>query len=59
LLQLVRLIQPSNSRQFSETDALLIRGWLVRHIMEDGCHEHKLPSFAKHEGTRIIYMGLL
>lgn len=40
-------------------DALLVRTWSVRHIMDDGCHEHKLPSFAKLEGTRIIYRGLL
>jgi uncharacterized protein (DUF488 family) len=36
-------------------DAFLIRGWTVRHIMDDGCHEHKLPAFATVEGRRIHY----
>jgi Uncharacterized conserved protein len=36
-------------------DALLVRGWSVRHIMDDGCHAHKLPAFARLEGMRIIY----
>jgi uncharacterized protein (DUF488 family) len=40
-------------------DALLVRGWSVRHLMDDGCRKHKLPSFATLEGTRIIYRGLL
>jgi uncharacterized protein (DUF488 family) len=40
-------------------DAFLVRGWSVRHIMEDGCHEHKLPPFAHPEGTRILYRDLL
>jgi uncharacterized protein (DUF488 family) len=40
-------------------DAFLVRGWQVRHILEGGCREHKLPPFAKPEGTRIIYSGLL
>jgi uncharacterized protein (DUF488 family) len=38
-------------------DAFLVRGWPVRHILDDGCHEHKLPSFAAVDGTRILYCG--
>jgi uncharacterized protein (DUF488 family) len=38
-------------------DALLVREWPVRHIVDDGCHEHKLPAFANPEGTRILYSG--
>jgi uncharacterized protein (DUF488 family) len=41
------------------SDAFLVRGWSVRHIMDEGCHEHKLPPFAHPEGTRIFYRGLL
>jgi uncharacterized protein (DUF488 family) len=40
-------------------DALLVRGWSVRHIMDDGCHAHKLPGFARLEGMRIIYSAPL
>jgi uncharacterized protein (DUF488 family) len=40
-------------------DAFLVRGWLVRHIMDNGCREHQLPPFARPEGTQIIYRGLL
>jgi uncharacterized protein (DUF488 family) len=40
-------------------DALLVRGWSVRHIMDDGCHAHKLPPFARPEGHSIIYRDLL
>jgi len=36
-------------------DAFLVRGWKVRHILDDGCHEHKLPPFARPQGTRIYY----
>jgi uncharacterized protein (DUF488 family) len=39
-------------------DAFLVRNWNVQHIRDDGCHEHKLPTFAKPEGTRIIYSRL-
>ena len=39
-------------------DAFLVRQWIVRHIMEDACHEHKLPSFAQPVGAQIIYRGL-
>jgi uncharacterized protein (DUF488 family) len=39
-------------------DAFLVRGWSVRHILDDGCHEHELPTFAKPKGTRIYYSGL-
>jgi len=40
-------------------DALLVRAWGVRHILDDGCHEHKLPPFARPAGQRIIYRDLL
>ena len=40
-------------------DAFLIRGWEVRHIMDNGCHEHKLPPFAQPEGAKIYYRGLV
>ena len=36
-------------------DAFMVRGWSVRHILEDRCQEHKLPPFAKPTGTRILY----
>ena len=36
-------------------DAFVVRGWNVRHIVDDRCHEHRLPPFAKPEGTRIYY----
>lgn len=39
-------------------DAFLVRGWEVRHIMDDGCHMHKLPPYAQTEGQRIFYRGL-
>jgi uncharacterized protein (DUF488 family) len=38
-------------------DAFLVRGWTVRHVLDDGCHAHKLPSFARVEGNRIYYSG--
>lgn len=37
-------------------DAFLVRGWIVRHILDDGCHEHRLPPFARPEGQRIFYL---
>jgi uncharacterized protein (DUF488 family) len=40
-------------------DAFVIRRWSVRHILDNGCHEHKLPPFAQTEGSRIFYRGLL
>lgn len=40
-------------------DALVIRNWTVRHVMDNGCHEHKLPPFARPEGKKIFYRGLL
>jgi uncharacterized protein (DUF488 family) len=40
-------------------DAFVIRDWSVRHITDNGCHEHKLPPFAQPEGTKIFYRGLL
>lgn len=36
-------------------DAFLVRGWPVRHILEDRCEEHHLPPFAKPDGTTILY----
>ncbi|HEX2225617.1 MAG TPA: DUF488 domain-containing protein [Candidatus Binatia bacterium] len=39
-------------------DAFLTRGWNVRHIMDNGCHEHKLPPFAQPEGAKIYYPAL-
>jgi uncharacterized protein (DUF488 family) len=38
-------------------DAFLAREWEVRHIMDNGCHEHKLPPFAQLEGNQIYYRG--
>ena len=40
-------------------DAFFAREWTVRHIMDNGCHEHKLPPFAQLEGKQIYYRGLL
>jgi uncharacterized protein (DUF488 family) len=40
-------------------DAFFVRVRAVRHIMDDGCHEHKLPPFAQPEGTQISYRELL
>jgi len=40
-------------------DAFLVRGWQVRHILNDRCYEHKLTPFARPENTRIIYSGLI
>jgi uncharacterized protein (DUF488 family) len=36
-------------------DALLVRGWSARHILEDHCEEHALTSFARVRGTQILY----
>lgn len=36
-------------------DAFVVRGWLVRHILDDGCKAHRLPPFAHQSGTRILY----
>jgi uncharacterized protein (DUF488 family) len=40
-------------------DAFLVRGWPVLHIMDDGCHEHKSPAFARPQGVKIYYPGLV
>jgi len=40
-------------------DAFLVRGWPVRHIMDDGCHAHKLPPFARPQGQTIMYRDLM
>lgn len=36
-------------------DAFLVRGWPVRHIMENRCEPHSLPAFAEPIGKQIIY----
>lgn len=36
-------------------DALQVRGWSVRHILDDRCEEHRLPPFARPAGSRILY----
>jgi len=36
-------------------DALTVRRWSVRHILEGRCEEHRLPPFARPTGTRIVY----
>jgi uncharacterized protein (DUF488 family) len=36
-------------------DAFVVRGSSVRHIMDHGCYEHKLPAFAIPKGTEIYY----
>ena len=36
-------------------DAFVVRGWTARHILEDRCEEHQLPSFARVDGTRVLY----
>ena len=36
-------------------DAFLVRGSSVRHIMDNGCYEHKLPAFAIPKGNDIYY----
>jgi uncharacterized protein (DUF488 family) len=36
-------------------DAFLARGYSVRHILDDGCHEHHFPPFAILNGTKIFY----
>ena len=40
-------------------DAFLVRNWLVRHIRDDGCHEHKLAPFARPQGVKIYYPGMV
>ncbi|MCS7173452.1 MAG: DUF488 domain-containing protein [Armatimonadetes bacterium] len=40
------------------SDAFLVRGWNVRHITDRGCAPHRLPRFARVEGTRILYPAL-
>ena len=36
-------------------DAFLVRGLSVRHIVDNGCYEHRLPPFAIPSGTKILY----
>jgi uncharacterized protein (DUF488 family) len=38
-------------------DALLVRSWQVRHILQDRCEPHSLTRFAQPQGTRLIYSG--
>ena len=40
-------------------DAFLVRGWTVSHIFDDGCRKHRLPAFARPEGMKIYYPGLV
>lgn len=40
-------------------DAFLVRGWEVRHIVDNGFLPHQLPPYARPEGQRIVYPGLL
>src|SRR5262245_37335576 len=36
-------------------DAFLVRGFSVRHIMDNGCYEDKLPKFAIPKGIQITF----
>jgi uncharacterized protein (DUF488 family) len=36
-------------------DAFTVRGYTVRHILDDGCHQHALPEFAEPVGKQIFY----
>ena len=36
-------------------DALTVRNWPVRHLMDDTCHLHALTAFARATGVRIVY----
>jgi uncharacterized protein (DUF488 family) len=36
-------------------DALTVRSWSVRHILDDGCAAHRLPPFAEPTGAHILY----
>lgn len=36
-------------------DAFVVRGFPARHILNDGCHAHQLPPFARSEGKKILY----
>lgn len=36
-------------------DAFVVRGWSVRHILEDRCEAHQLPAFARARGAQILY----
>jgi uncharacterized protein (DUF488 family) len=36
-------------------DAFTVRGWTVRHILDDRCEEHRLTPFARPDGARILY----
>lgn len=38
-------------------DALVVRGWTVRHVTERGCEPHRLPPFARLEGGQLVYRG--
>lgn len=40
-------------------DAFLIRGWEVRDIMDDTCHQHRRSAYGQVEGLRMYYRGLL
>jgi uncharacterized protein (DUF488 family) len=36
-------------------DAFAVRGWAVRHVLDDRCEAHRLPAFARPSGTRVLY----
>jgi uncharacterized protein (DUF488 family) len=36
-------------------DAFVVRGWAVRHIMDDNCHPHTLSDFAERNGQQLVY----
>lgn len=41
------------------SDALLVRGWTVRHILQKGspCQPHRLPPFAVYQNGQLTYPG--
>jgi uncharacterized protein (DUF488 family) len=39
-------------------DALFVRDWEVRHILDERCEEHHLTPFAKATGSRILYQAV-
>lgn len=46
---------PSRCHRRILSDAFVVRGWWVQHIVDDGCKSHSLPPFADVEGDRIFY----
>lgn len=37
------------------SDAFVVRGWTVRHIVGASCEVHRVPDFAQIDGERILY----